>query len=301
MTFIISTLFLLQLNCFVAQKTFYLGWVSTRGGRKQKSYPAKKGIINHMGHLLSFLPRSTVTMIVKDAKIFFRDPGQWSQFLIYFSILGIYIFNLRNIPTEAISPFWRVNITFLNLMATVLVLASLTVRFLFPLMSLEGNKIWVLGLAPITFRRLIFQKFFMYFIGILLISESLMYSTNVILRTSQPLIWVSCGIAGLASFGLVGLSIGLGSVYPCFKEDNTAKIVSGFGGTLNFVIALFYVIGIIGAFLGPFYSYEVNSAISKGTFHTFIMMSWIAAIVTTLIVGMMPIVLGYRRLEHMEF
>jgi len=34
----------------------------------------------------------------------------------------------------------------------------------------------------------------------------------------------------MASIGLVGLSIGLGTVYPDFKEDNSAKIVSGFGG-----------------------------------------------------------------------
>ena len=301
LTFTISTLFLLQINWFVAQKSFYLGWVSSKGGRKERLYPMKKSTVNLVAHFLFFLPRSTVSMIIKDIKLFLRDPGQWSQFLIYFSILGIYIFNLRNIPTEAVSPFWIVNITFLNLMATVLVLASLTVRFLFPLMSLEGNKIWVLGLAPITFRRLILQKFVMYFIGILLVSESLMYATNIILKTSQSLVYVSCGIAGLASFGLVGLSIGLGSIYTNFREDNTAKIVSGFGGTLNFVIALFYVIILIGPFLGAFYSYEVNSAISERTFHSLIIISWFATVTTTAIVGIFPMVIGYRRMEHMEY
>ncbi|MGA1792056.1 MAG: putative ABC transporter permease subunit [bacterium] len=301
LAFIATTLFLLQINWFVAKKAFFLGWVSSKGGRKERVYPVNKGMINRMAYILFFLPRSTITMIIKDTKLFLRDPGQWSQFLIYFSILGIYIFNLRNIPTEAISPFWRVNITFLNLMATILVLASLTVRFLFPLMSLEGNKIWVLGLAPITFRRLILQKFVTYLIGILAISESLMFATNVILKTSRPLIYVSCGVAGLASFGLVGLSIGLGSIYPDFKEDNTAKIVSGFGGTLNFVIALFYVVIMTGAFLGPFYSYEVNAAISAKAFHSLITISWVITIGTTAMVCILPMVLGYRQLEHMEY
>lgn len=301
LTFTITTIFLIQINWFVARKTFFRGWVTSRGGRRERAYPVHKGIINRLAFLLFFLPRSTVTMIIKDTKIFLRDPAQWSQFLLYFSILGIYIFNLRNIPTEAISPFWRVNITFLNLMATVLVLASLTVRFLFPIMSLEGNKIWVLGLAPITFRRLIFQKFFTYLAGILVISESLMLATNIILKTSRPLIYVSCGVAGLASFGLVGLSIGLGSLYPNFREDNTAKIVSGFGGTLNFVVALFYVVIVIGAFLGPFYNFEVNGFISEQIFHGMLAVSWLVTIVMTAVVGIAPMVMGYKQLEHMEY
>jgi ABC-2 type transport system permease protein len=301
LTFSTTTLFFLQINWFAAKRSFYSGWVSHKGGKKERLYPVKKSIINLAAYFLFFLPRSTVTMIIKDIKLFFRDPGQWSQFLIYFSILGIYIFNLRNIPTEAISPFWRVNITFLNLMATVLVLASLTVRFLFPLISLEGKKIWVLGLAPITFRRLIFQKFFMYLIGILLLSESLMFATNVILKTSQSMTYISCGIAGLASFGLVGLSIGLGSIYPNFKEDNSAKIVSGFGGTLNFIIALFYVIILIGPFLGIFYSYEVNSAMSERTFHSLIILSWFITVAATAIVSVIPMVLGYKQLDNMEY
>ncbi|MBN2372521.1 hypothetical protein JXL19_01865 [bacterium] len=301
MSFAITTLFVLQIDWFIAQRAFFSGWAASRGGRKDRRYPVEKGIINRMAQMIAFLPRSTLAMVIKDIKIFLRDPGQWSQFLIYFSILGIYIFNLRNIPTEAVNPFWRVSITFLNLMATLLVLASLTVRFLFPLMSLEGNKIWVLGLAPITFRRLIFQKFVINLLGILLMSESLIYATNVILETSRSMTYVSCGIAGLASFGLVGLSIGLGSIYPNFKEDNTAKIVSGFGGTLNLIIALFYSIAMIGAFAAPVYSYEVQGSIPLRTFRSMKAIAWIITVAATVVVGVAPVLLGYRRLEQMEY
>ncbi len=301
LTFVITTLFALQIDWFLSHKTFYSGWVASKGSRKEKMYRIDKGILNHIATRFPVFSRSTKSMILKDLKIFIRDPGQWSQFLIYFSILGLYIFNLRNIPTEVVTTFWEVTITFLNLMATILVLASLTVRFLFPLMSLEGNKIWVLGLAPITFRSLIFQKFLINFFGILLISESLMYTTNVVLKTGLTLKVVSCGIAGLASFGLVGLSIGLGTIYPNFKEDNTAKIVSSFGGTLNFIIALFYVILMIGIFSVPFYGYRVHGAISIKTFYSFISIAWVVAVLATIGVGLLPMIFGYRQLENMEY
>ncbi len=42
-------------------------------------------------------------------------------------------------------------------------------------------------------------------------------------------------------FGLSGLSVGLGAVFPNFREDNPSKIVSGFGGTLNLILSLAFV------------------------------------------------------------
>jgi len=42
---------------------------------------------------------------------------------------------------------------------------------------------------------------------------------------------------------LTGLAVGLGALYPNFKEDNPSKIVSGFGGTFCLVLSFFYILG----------------------------------------------------------
>ena len=44
------------------------------------------------------------------------------------------------------------------------------------------------------------------------------------------------------AFALTGLAIGLGALFPNFKEDNPARIVSGFGGTLNFLVGMAYTL-----------------------------------------------------------
>jgi ABC-2 type transport system permease protein len=303
--FSLTTVFSLQINWFLAEKTFYSSWLSSRGGRARKNFPMHRGIVNNLSKALSFLPRFTKAMVIKDIKVFLRDPGQWFQFLIYFAILTIYILNLRNLPSSlnnaSYDTYWKFIITFLNLTATALVLAGLTVRFLFPLMSLEGNKIWILGLAPITFRHILFEKFITSFVGVLLISELLMISTNIMLRTKLYLMLISCGLAVMISLGLVGLSVGLGSIYPNFKEDNSAKIVSGFGGTLNFIIALFYVIFTIASFSIPLFSYEVLHSITERTFYHMITICGITNIIATMVIGIIPMVLGYKQLENMEF
>jgi ABC-2 type transport system permease protein len=46
---------------------------------------------------------------------------------------------------------------------------------------------------------------------------------------------------GLMSAALSGLAVGLGALFPNFKEDNPSKIVSGFGGTLCLVISFIYI------------------------------------------------------------
>jgi ABC-2 type transport system permease protein len=296
-----TTLFVLQVNWFMAGETFYAGWLSSRGGKSRQYMPPKKGLFRHLTGFPFFFPRPTAALVTKDIKIFVRDFGQWSQFLIYLVILAIYIFNLRNMPQADGNIYWKMIVTFLNLSATSLVLAGFSVRFLYPLISLEGNKFWILGLAPITFRGLVLQKFIVNFLGIFLVSEFLMIATNVTLQTGTSLVYTSCGLAAMVSVGLVGLSIGLGTIYPNFKEDNSAKIVSGFGGTLNFVIALFYVSFIIVLFAVPYFSFEIYGSISRSTFHLIVLVAWILALIVTAIVGILPLIFGYRTLEQRDF
>jgi ABC-2 type transport system permease protein len=45
----------------------------------------------------------------------------------------------------------------------------------------------------------------------------------------------------IMSAALSGLAVGLGALFPNFKEDNPSKIVSGFGGTLCLVISFMYI------------------------------------------------------------
>ena len=45
--------------------------------------------------LSRWLPLSTRMLIVKDLRVFRRDPVQWSQFVIFFGLLALYFLNIR--------------------------------------------------------------------------------------------------------------------------------------------------------------------------------------------------------------
>jgi ABC-2 type transport system permease protein len=205
-----------------------------------------------VGKVFFFLPYEIRLFLAKDIKVFVRDRLQWSQFLIFFGVLAIYIANIRSLPYNLTVEAARAGISLLNLAATCLVLSTSTGRFIFPLLSLEGRNFWVLGLAPINRSRILYGKFFFAFFGSLAISEVLIFLSDWML--SFPLtMWLGHAVIVLAiCSGLAAISVGLGARYPNLKEDNPAKIVAGFGGTLNLIVSMFYIAVMIAAIGYPY-------------------------------------------------
>jgi len=180
-------------------------------------------------------------LVLKDIRVFWRDPAQWIQFMIFFGLLCIYVVNLRNVAFQFTNPFWEVMISHLNLAASALTLSTLTTRFVYPQFSLEGRRLWILGLAPVGLHRVLLQKFWLSCITATTITVGLMITSSVMLHLPWAKVaYFSCAIA-MMSAALSGLSVGLGALFPNFKEDNPSKIVSGFGGTLCLVVSFVYI------------------------------------------------------------
>jgi ABC-2 type transport system permease protein len=229
---------------------FYQSWsvsLSTRAERYQRKALAKQrrgkkaSMAVVITDALPFLSRPVRALVLKDARIFWRDPAQWTQFMIFFGLLCIYVLNLRNVAFNFQSEFWETMISYLNLTASALTLSTLTTRFVFPQFSLEGRRLWIVGLAPVGLRRILMQKFWMSSLSAMTITVSLMVASSVMLRLPpQKVVFFAAAIA-LMSMTLSGLAAGLGALFPNFKEDNPSKIVSGFGGTLCLVVSFIYI------------------------------------------------------------
>ena len=185
-------------------------------------------------------------LVVKDARMFWRDTTQWGQTLVLFGLLGAYIINLRHFTQQLTNPFWIHLVSYLNLMACSLNLATLTTRFVYPQFSLEGKRLWILGIAPLGLERMIRAKFWFAF------STALVVTAGLILLSCQMLKmpWIRSlyflAVITIMTFSLTGLAVGLGALYPNFKEDNPSKIVSGFGGTFCLVLSFVYIVASVG-------------------------------------------------------
>lgn len=246
---IVSTaLMTIQVCLWLAPKLYYRGWclATDTGTSTRGKGGAGRRVFDRIEALLTPLHRRTRALAMKDLKTFWRDPSQWSQLIILFGLLFVYMANLRGAhyrraSIEAILPFWQAILSLFNMAATCCVLSILTTRFVYPMLSLEGKQFWVIGLAPMDRDRIVWQKYGFCWVASLLLAETLMIFSNWILDVSPGMMLLSIFTIFCMSFGLTSLSVGLGAATPNFKEDNPARIANGVGGTMNVILSLLYI------------------------------------------------------------
>ena len=297
-------LFGLLLAFDLAGRLYYGSWsaaLSSRAERQQRKVEAKRQRSRRGGFLVWLETKirpvspSMVALVFKDIRIFWRDPAQWTQFMIFFGLLCIYVANLRNVAFEFKQPYWETLISYLNLAASALTLSTLTTRFVYPMFSLEGRRVWILGLAPLGLRRVVWQKFWMSFLVSAGITVILMIASAMMLNLpAWKVIYFAVTIA-LMSAALSGLSVGLGALFPNFKEENPSKIVSSFGGTLCLVLSFVYNTAVVALLAIP--------ELFRVTKRPFIFPPWftptIAALISILLL-VVPMFLATRRVKSLE-
>ena len=187
-------------------------------------------------------PSDALALLVKDARMFWRDTAQWGQTLVLLGLLGVYIINLRHFSERLTNPFWVHLVCYLNLGACALNLATLTTRFVYPQFSMEGKRLWIIGLAPMGLARVLRIKSGWPAGRRSAVSLGLILLSCHMLRIPLDRALYLGLIIGTMTFTLAALATGLGALFPNFREENPAKIVSGFGGTLCLVASFLYIV-----------------------------------------------------------
>jgi ABC-2 type transport system permease protein len=190
------------------------------------------------------------------------------------------------------SLFWINLVAYLNLGACALNLATLTTRFVFPQFSLEGRRLWIVGMAPMGLARVVKAKYWLASFSSLVITLSLISLSSYLLKMTWDRILFFSGVISVMTFSLNGLAVGLGVLYPNMKDASPSKIVSGFGGTLCLVLSFLYILGsVLGLGLGTTNPHAVM-AVRVGSLSGFCLLSFL--------VGWVPLKLGLRQLKTFE-
>ncbi|MDB6029468.1 MAG: hypothetical protein JWM68_5691 [Verrucomicrobiales bacterium] len=242
-------------------------------------------------------------LILKDIRIFWRDTTQWGQTVILFGLLGVYIINLRHFTQQLTNPFWIHLVSYLNLGACSLNLATLTTRFVYPQFSLEGKRLWIVGMAPIGLVKVVKVKFWLATLASLVVTLGLITLSCHMLKMPLERTFFFAGTITIMTFTLNGLAMGLGVLYPNFKEENPSKIVSGFGGTFCLVLSFLYIVGSVAMLsLGAPWRIrdEVHSSILRGPSFNFAVVASIGFLLFSLLLGQLPLQLGLRRVSKFE-
>lgn len=237
-------------------------------------------------------------LVVKDLRVFWRDTTQWGQTAMLFGLLAVYIVNLRHFTRQLDTAFWVSLVSYLNLGACALNVATITTRFVFPQFSLEGQRVWLVGMAPLGLVRVIWLKLWLGNALTLGLTLALTLASSSLLQLGWGRTLFFSFATSIMTFTLNALAVGLGALYPNFRETNPAKIVSGFGGTFCLVASFLYIVGSVTLLaLGNPWGWGPEGgsfAAAKASF------GWTVFLLASFLTGWLPLRLGLGRVARVE-
>jgi len=288
---------------FAASRLYRRGYnrIATGGGSGRKH--GSVWLDRVMGVLIRPLHPQTRLLIMKDFRTFRRDPSQWAQIVIFVGLLSLYVVNSRQFYQQDVGRAFQNGISLLNLCATSLLMCAYLGRFIYPMLSLEGRKFWILGLLPLKRERLLWGKFAFAVIGGLIVAELLIVLSDLILGGPWQAVVIQAATVVVLTVGLSGLSVGLSAWLPNFRETDPSKIVVGFGGTVNMIISLFYMALVIAVMAGPYHIVAAGQALLGDRVA---MSAWVfAGLPVGFALGALavwlPMRVGIRTLQRVEF
>jgi ABC-2 type transport system permease protein len=242
------------INIWVAEGIYLKGFSKSQEARRRLG---TRGILDLViGYLKRPMGHDLASLMEKDIRHFFRDNTQWSQLILLAALVVVYLYNFSVLPLER-SPirleFLQDVISFLNLGLAGFVLSAISVRFIFPAISSEGKSFWIIQSSPISMERLLWGKFFIYIIPMLLLGEILIIVTNCLLNVTAFIMFLSSVTMFLEVFAIVAMGIGFGAIYPNFKYENIAQVPTGFGGLMYMIFSAIFIAVIIILEAGPVY------------------------------------------------
>ena len=297
-------LFLPLATCWVCGKIYLDGW-----SKAQESRQGRRKIVwidRTLEQFTRVFPAQIRALMIKDIKTFLRDTTQWSQLFLLAALIVVYLYNFKVLPLDR-SPMpagtLRTLVSFANLALAGFVLSAVAVRFAFPAVSLEGKAFWILQSAPISLRALLWSKFWLISVPLLVLGELLVFLSNLLLQVPPWMMALSLITICLMTFGIAAIGVAFGALYPNFNYENAAEIPTSFGGAVSMIVSIAFIALIVMIEAWPIY--QIASASMRRGSLSAPSVSTIApslAIVAALTAAVIAVSLraGIQRLEQLK-
>jgi len=217
-------------------------------------------------------------------------------------LLVVYVANVRYLPLsgEGMTALLRNVIPFLNLALAGFVLASIAARFVFPSVSLEGRALWLLRSSPFSMRDLLWAKFWVGAVPLLVLALILVGATNMMLGVRTFVHIVSLAAIVAMVFPLTAMALSYGTFYPQFDSENAAQIPTSFGGLL-FMMSGIVLIGAVAYLTGrPAARFLVAEHFGWARDPVTMVLPFVVALVLCIAATVAPLMMARRRLDGLE-
>ena len=239
-----SAMGVVVLGSFFHQHLYPAAFTRSQEGAQKHTAGRRFGV--WLRYLFRGCGTSRAELMLKDIRVFFRDTTQWSQLILLAVLVVVYIYNIRALPvnTEGVSFFFANVVAFVNIGLAGFVLSAVAARFVLPGISLEGPTLWLLRSSPLRSRDLLWSKYWVGTVPLLVMAVTLTLGTNILLKVGLVMMVLSIVTITAMSFALSALALAFGTLFPQFETENSAQIPTSIGGLL-FMMSAISLVGIV--------------------------------------------------------
>jgi ABC-2 type transport system permease protein len=215
----------------------------------------------------TFLSPRRDALLKREILLFVREPSQILHLIVLLFLIAVFIVSVAGIKFAGIGNFYLQTMIYFSIFIfNLLFISTLSLRFVFPLISLEGEAYWKVRSAPVKPKELLIGKIFIYSVIILLLSAGLSYFSNY--NFGKELTLFAVVITSFAGMAIIAINLGMGGLHANFREKNPIRLSSSQGASLSFLVNIVFMLFLIIILFKPlsqmFLSIMIKRPISLG-------------------------------------
>lgn len=249
-----SSTVMLLLMIALARKLFYRSWLSSLALRvTTESRPSlfRRWSLTRP----SRMEPQTSVLLRKEFWQFIREPSQWIHFGAVSVLTVTFLVSIMRVDLRGTLPLFQTVSYLVVLVFNAFLIASIALRFVYPMISVEGESFWSVLSAPVLREKLLAVKFGIAAVPMAVGGILLALFSHYPLREHTMLI-ISASILMISvTIALVSLNLAAGAYFTNYKERNPIKVASSQSATLTFLLCIVYLIFVVSMMFLPLTAY----------------------------------------------
>ena len=277
----------------VARRTYFAAFVRARESMAPVAIGAS-AVTRAADRLLAPLDAPTRALVAKEVRTLSRDVAQWSQLFLMAALLFLYLYNIRMLPLGG--DVRAGLIAYANLGMAGFVIAAICLRFAYPSVSSEGRAFWLVQSAPVSYRRFLVVKVFVYAAPLTLLAFVLTAFANVLLHADRVVWAFTLGGASMLAVTLVSMGVGLGALSPNFNAENPLQVGLSLGGFGYMAASLAYVGALMLLMARPAMHYVLHFGLGVESSRVTALIAVVTAVTLSIALTAFPLLVAEKRL-----
>ncbi len=247
---------LIILAGLMAHRYYYKSWLAASDAQAMQASKGRGLRLRFMEFgRQTWLKPQMGALFKRDFWLFLREPSQWLHLMLILLLMVIFLISVSTLELKLAQPFMQAVSFIVIFMFDGFLVASITLRFVFPAVSLESDCFWAVRSSPLSMKRLYWQKFLFAFTVVFASAEFLSVASIWIVRHDPLLIRLGAISTAFLVLALTGLNMGAGTYFATFKEKNPIRVASSQGASLTFLASMVFLAIVAGVLLIPLHSY----------------------------------------------